>query len=532
MAFAAVTLLPVIVLAGVLLARSAALERDQLEGRLRQVANNLADTLDRDIEQQITILNTLAVLPSLENADWPMFYTAAKAAVGKGRYVILVEASSLRQVVNTYVPFGEAPPLTGDPGSVRRIVASNSPVISDLFVSLVTKRPVYNVSIPVSVSGATYALSLGQLTDDLLGLLNAQTLGPDWITELTDRRGVVLARSRHHETYSGKPHPRFAEDANASGQTIERTRSLEGEDVLRTVVRSRATGWYVTVSVPLAMAEAPLRRTFWLWGAITLAALSLALAGAWLFGRFMAAPMAAATAAAASLAEEKPIEPLRSRLTEANDIVAAQQRASGELRKRAEQQDRLLHELSHRVKNILAVVQSLVGRTLSGERPLKEAREVLTDRLLALGRAHEALMRTEWKGAPLKAIVGVELEPFADRASAEGPDVLVHGHMVQTLALVLHELATNAVKHGSLSRDGGRVTVHWSVKHASPARLTFKWVEKGGPAARPPDKKGFGTSLLEGAISSDLGIKPRLSFGEEGFAYEFDVALEVIGAQV
>src|SRR5204863_9891634 len=116
--------------------------------------------------------------------------------------------------------------------------------------------------------------------------------------------------------------------------------------------------------------------------------------------------------AAAAPGREEKIVPLRSFLAEANAIVAAQERASGELMKRGEHQRLLLHELSHRVKNILAVVQSLVTRTLSEGRPMSDARDVLTERLLALGRAHEVLMRTDWKGASLRDIVEAELATF------------------------------------------------------------------------------------------------------------------------
>ena len=530
-AFAAVTLVPVTVLAAVLLARSAAFEREQLQARLLQVADNLAGVLDRDVDRQITILRTLATLPSLPKGDWPTFYSAAKAAVGSKAYVILIDTSG-SQLLNTFVPYGEAPALTGDPATVQRILESKEPVVSDLFVSLVTKKPVYNVSIPIAPNGTNirYVLSLGQLTDDLLPLLQGQSLGPDWVTAIIDRKGVVLARSKNHERFSGKLHTGFAADAKGSGREIRRTASLEGEEVLRAVVRSKTTGWLVTASIPLTMSEAPLRRSFLLWSSITGMALVVAMACAWLFARFMASPLMAATEAAAALGREAPIVPLRSFITEANAIVAAQEHASRELDKRAAQQDLLLHELSHRVKNILAVVQSLVTRTLSEERSMSDARDVLTERLLALGRAHEVLMRTEWKGASLRDIVEAELAPFSTRVAIEGPGVIVNGGMVQTFALLLHELATNAAKHGSLSVESGKVTIEWSIKGVGEdKRFRFKWEERDGPAVKPPPRRGFGTTLLEGAIPSDLNVKPRISFEPGGFVYEIDAPLKAVG---
>src|SRR5262245_57922980 len=281
-AFAAVTLLPVLGLTALLLARSAALEHKQLESELVQAASSLAEVLDRDIERQITILRTLATMPSLPKGDWPAFYNSAEAAVAPKAYVILIDTSG-RQLVNTFVPYGEAPAVTGDPQTLRRMLESKEPVISDLFVSLVTKKPVYNVSIPITLNGSNvrYVLSLGQLTDDFVPMLQSQSRGPEWVTSFIDRHGTVLARSRDHGRFSGKPHASFAEDSKGNGNRVRRTTSLDGDIVLRAVAKT--TGWLVTASVPVRMAEAPLRQSVWFWSGLAGLSFAFALSGAWLF---------------------------------------------------------------------------------------------------------------------------------------------------------------------------------------------------------------------------------------------------------
>ena len=194
-----------------------------------------------------------------------------------------------------------------------------------------------------------------------------------------------------------------------------------------------------------------------------------------------------------------------------------------------EQQKLLLGELSHRVKNVLAVVQSMATRTLTGGRSLAEAGEVLIRRLHALSRAHDMLTTRNWRGAPLRAIVDSELAPFAGRTRVDGPELMIGPRMAQTLALVLHELATNATKHGALSNDEGQVSVAWSVLGTGEgARFLFEWRETGGPPVVPPERKGFGTSLLNIAIAGDAeGISP-LRFEPGGVIYEINVPLSSV----
>ena len=140
-------------------------------------------------------------------------------------------------------------------------------------------------------------------------------------------------------------------------------------------------------------------------------------------------------------------------------------------------------------------------------------------------------MSTDWKGANLKQIVEAELRPFLGRVSVSGPDIIIDGRMVQTLALVLHELATNAAKYGSLSQDTGHVEVSWSVSGAgSDARFFFRWQESGGPNVVPPLHKGFGSTLLERVVTSELDVIPKLQYEAIGLLYTFDTPLGALNS--
>ena len=118
-----------------------------------------------------------------------------------------------------------------------------------------------------------------------------------------------------------------------------------------------------------------------------------------------------------------------------------------------------------------------------------------------------------------------------DRVRVDGPDVTINAKVSQSLVLVVHELVTNACKHGALSNDSGRVTLVWSITgEGEGRRFRLRWKETGGPPVSPPEQKGFGSTLLERLIQGDLGEAPRLTFEADGFIYELDVLLAALEA--
>lgn len=184
----------------------------------------------------------------------------------------------------------------------------------------------------------------------------------------------------------------------------------------------------------------------------------------------------------------------------------------------------LLNELNHRVKNTLAVVQSIATQTLRHAGVPAEVRSVLLARLAALARSHDLLMRGEWQGASLLEVVGQTLAAHAaaageGRITTSGPPVRLPPGAVVTANLAFHELATNAAKYGALSTPEGRVEVAWTLGHAEgdgPRVVEILWRERGGPSVRPPERRGFGSQLLERALSRESGAEVALDFAPEG----------------
>jgi PAS domain S-box-containing protein len=187
-------------------------------------------------------------------------------------------------------------------------------------------------------------------------------------------------------------------------------------------------------------------------------------------------------------------------------------------RKRAEEQRVLLvHELNHRVKNTLATVQAIAVQSLRGTGSPEAARDTFTARLMALAAAHDVLTRESWEGADLVDVAAGAVEPHrvagSDRFELSGPSVRLTPSMALSIAMALHELATNAAKYGALSNESGRITLAWRVDGAT---LRLEWREHGGPPVTAPTRRGFGTRLIERGLSAELGGEVRLAFEPDG----------------
>ncbi|MBP0493631.1 PAS domain S-box protein [Roseomonas sp. SG15] len=194
--------------------------------------------------------------------------------------------------------------------------------------------------------------------------------------------------------------------------------------------------------------------------------------------------------------------------------------------RRLEEQRRVLltDELLHRVKNTLASVQSVAAQTLRETEISATLQATLVERLKALGRAHDMLVRSGWKGALLGEVLAETLEPHAGNAgavrySAEGPPVRLSSDTTVILNLALHELATNAAKYGALSAPDGHVEVVWELEARTGAEtpaVVISWRERGGPPVRPPERRGFGSRMLERALPYQSGAEVSLSFPPPG----------------
>jgi two-component sensor histidine kinase len=187
----------------------------------------------------------------------------------------------------------------------------------------------------------------------------------------------------------------------------------------------------------------------------------------------------------------------------------------------------ILEELHHRIKNTLATVSAIASQSLRNVPGAEHAQHAIEGRLLALGRAHDLLLQARWTSADLGKIVRGATEAFDNpdvpKFSIAGPDVRVTSGAVIAIAMTLNELCTNTTKFGALSVPAGRVDIVWTLDPKL-QRLCLSWTEKHGPAVKTPDRRSFGTRLIE-TLGKQLKGDVRLTYEPSGFVYVFDVPL-------
>ncbi|UCI08724.1 sensor histidine kinase [Mesorhizobium sp. B1-1-8] len=196
-----------------------------------------------------------------------------------------------------------------------------------------------------------------------------------------------------------------------------------------------------------------------------------------------------------------------------------------------ERQRLLLRELNHRVKNTLATVQALATQTVRHAREPSEFLEAFSARLQALGAAHSLLSDREWRGIGIGELARIEVGPFdtgdRQRITISGPDVLLTPDQAVGLGLILHELASNALKYGSLSASSGKVELAWKAHGRKGARrLLLTWRESGGPEVEPPDRHGFGAILIRRSLAKVIDSEVTHEYRPEGVFAEISIPLE------
>ncbi|MBS9722523.1 histidine kinase [Tianweitania sp. BSSL-BM11] len=196
-----------------------------------------------------------------------------------------------------------------------------------------------------------------------------------------------------------------------------------------------------------------------------------------------------------------------------------------------ERQRLLLREINHRVKNTLATVQALATQTLRHTREPRDFLSAFNGRLQALGLAHGLLSDMEWGGIDLAEVISLQAMPFTDKADPRiysiGPSISLSPDQALGLGLILHELGSNALKHGALSTQTGHVDVSWQLEGTRDhPRVTLHWEECGGPVVTEPRRSGFGSILIKRSLDKVLGSKVDHRFLPEGVQAEISLPLE------
>jgi two-component sensor histidine kinase len=210
---------------------------------------------------------------------------------------------------------------------------------------------------------------------------------------------------------------------------------------------------------------------------------------------------------------------------------AADRVEAGIARIHAEEQQKLLNaELGHRLKNTFAMVQAIAVQTFRGVTDQANITAFI-QRIHALSAAQDELVEQNWTSAKLDLVVPKALGSFCDvdRFEISGPSVELGPRSTLSVSLLLHELVTNAMKHGALSAEAGKVRVHWEItSFGSETELLLEWVETGGPVAQPPTRKGFGSKLIAMGLVGTGGVDLR--YLPSGFIAAFKAPLSQVQA--
>ena len=217
--------------------------------------------------------------------------------------------------------------------------------------------------------------------------------------------------------------------------------------------------------------------------------------------------------------------------------VSVMFRDISEQKRREEHTRFIMRELSHRSKNLLAVIQAMARQTGRTSRSLDDFQARFSARVAGLAQSHDLLVKQDWRGVPVTELIEAQIAPFIDRAEDRlllaGPRLSLKPEAAQNIGLALHELATNASKHGALTSPAGRIEIRWEVEQRnSERRFRMNWREGGGPEVTAPPGHGFGRTVVEGMVGRALDGEAELLWHSGGIEWRLDVPATCIAAEI
>ena len=481
------TTLPLILFAGVITYQGYEKDREQAATRVVEATRSIRIVLDAELQRMVGGLQVMSLTNALRNGDFGSFRRIAHGFLEQyDGGVLLIADREGRQLFSSVTDDVANLPVRNNQDVVKKVFETGKPVFSDLFKGAVLNKSIVTVEVPVFRDGQViYDISFSPPLSLFQKIIEAQRLGGAWTISIFDGKGINFARVPNPgETIGQRASPTLYAELFKSDEAKLRTVSLEGVPLITAFTRSGISNWTVAAGI----AENTLVRPLWRNLAITASAGILLL----LIGVGFAVRMATAIARG-----------------EALHVL-------------------LVEELNHRVKNTLAIMQAIAGQTFRSASPAE--RRAFEGRLGALSEAHNLLSDEKWLHAGIRDVVERVLRPYAmhgsKRIRMSGPDAPLSPPQAVTLSMILHEIATNAAKYGALANDSGTIDIEWKTLDQRSARmLQLIWRETGGPKVTVPERKGFGSQLIERGARDQLGGSAVTAYSEDGVTYTIEAAL-------
>ena len=488
---------PALGFAGILIERHWAGQQREIEQRLEQVAADLTDDVDRFLESSMATLSVIAETSDFSPQQLPRLHDQAARWLGPlGLHLVFRDAGG-QQLMNTRVPWGSRLPASQQPDIDPIVRATLKPHVSDVIAGTVAGQAIVTVTVPV-MNGPRLTGFLHMSIDPqrLLELARGQFLPPQWVTGISDRKGVIVTRLQEHERYVGTPLPEELQARSRQSSHAFHTVNVEGIESVRAARVSRLSGWLIWANVPLSVARAPLVAELWSMLGAGLVLLALMVALAFTVARFVSRPIQE-IARFGALVEDDVVPPmLASPLREANEVSASLQDAAERLQERTRDLQTALDRFAVALRgaDIVVFAQDLDRRLtwisdtaasypaeIVGSRPedlvapdprseaialkrLAIASGQAQDRELKVGQGEEARffrvriepMRDH--AAEIVGLLGVSSEVTAHKRAEERNEFLLKelAHRSKNLLAVVQAIAVETLRSGPTETFGHR----------------------------------------------------------------------------
>ncbi|MGV1873538.1 sensor histidine kinase [Agrobacterium rosae] len=514
--------LPLIIFVGYLMLKLEADERGDLQREAMEDARAVSRNIDRRLQEMATSLNLLSQFPELEDGDLAAFHKRVSDSLQKqGLYVIIATADG-KQRLNSRVPLDQ--PLGNVPPDIKLsdVISGRRTVVSNIFYGNTSKEWVFNVMrpLPAALSAAGDALIMTQNARDLMGLISTESLPPGWTIAILDGDNRVVASSTPQTIAAGAT---FSQTL-ASDQIRAFSGSFEDDDgTIYAYSQLPGWSWKAIIWGPADNSQSALASTWRKMITGSFALVLIAIAGAYLVGRQMRGSIRELVDMAKRIGEGEIVSPIDTKIKEANQVAIALSNASFDRSQAEDRTHLILHELVHRSKNMLTLVQAMMRQLARENTSVADFQKEVEHRLRGLGMSISALSEVQWQGLPIHKLLETHLKVFGsaiDQVKLAGQDFMLSPEAAQNLGLIIHELATNSIKYGALSAATGTVELFWDREiDGDRDQLTIRWKDIGGPPAVPPTRSGFGTTITKRHAESSFSATISTDYTAHGFRW-------------